>query len=230
MPSAALHLYNLSVASTMGQTQDPVFHHGKLFVDSSGLDPTMRPKYDYILHEMAKADGINLFRKKLRDGTHDNWLIIESQCLDFAHQLTQKYFRTMGDLMHADGIPLKNQPLLLREKCILAQHKQFSDADIEWVANETGDVVPRAAQRIGSDDEWVDVGGELQSIHGAMGQVSCPTGAASLDENQKLAYLRLVREICEKQRIECNMGEAFGRILIPTSTLIGRATLTELDS
>jgi len=68
----------------MARTQDPVFHHGKLLVDSSGLDPTMRPKYDYILQEMAKADGISLLHKNLRDGTHDRLLIAEPQCFDFA--------------------------------------------------------------------------------------------------------------------------------------------------
>jgi hypothetical protein len=197
----------------MARTQDPVFHHGKFLVDSSGLDPTMRPKYDYILQEMAKADGISLLHKNLRDGTHDSLLIVEPQCFDFAFQLTMKYFNTLTALMSADGIPLDKLPIFLGKKCKLVQHKQFSDADIEWVVNETGDVVPRAAQRTGFDDQWVDVGEELQSIHETMDQVSCQTGAASLDENQKLAYLRLAREICEKKRIKCNIGELFCKIL-----------------
>jgi hypothetical protein len=197
----------------MERTQDPVFHHGKFLVDSSGLDPTIRPKYDYILQEMAKADGISLFHRNLRDGTHDSALIVSPQCFDFAFQLTRKYFRTLIALMQADGIPFNKLARFLGEHCKSAGHKQFSDADIEWAANETGDVVPRAAQRAGSGDEWVDVGEELQSMHETMDQVSCQTGAASLDENQKLAYLRSVREICEKGRIECNIGEVFGRIL-----------------
>ena len=211
--SAALHLYSLSVALAMADTQDPLFHHGKFLVDSSALDPTMRPKYDYILQEMAKADGISLLHKNLRDGTHDRLLIAEPQCFDFASQLTRKYFNTLTALMRADGIPHNKLPMFLGKKCELAQHKQFSDADIEWVANETGDVVPRAAQRTELDDQWVDVGKELQSMHETMDQVSCQTRAASLDENQKLAYLRLAREICEKKRIECNIGEPFRKIL-----------------
>jgi hypothetical protein len=201
------------VALAMARTQDPVFHHGKFFVDSSGLDPAMRPKYDYILQEMAKADGIGLFHKNLRDGTHDRLLIVEPQCFDFAFRLTTKYFRTLTALMCADDIPLDKLPIFLGKGCKLAQHKQFSDADIEWVANETGDVAPRAAQRTRSDDQWVDVGEELQSMLETMDQVSCQTGATSLDENQKLAYLRLTREICEKKRIECNIGEPFCKIL-----------------
>jgi hypothetical protein len=197
----------------MGQTQDPVFHHGKFLVDSSGLDPTMRPKYDYILQEMTKADGISLFHRNLRDGTHDRLLIIDSQCFDFGSQLTRKYFLTLIALMHADGIPSNKLLKFPGKQCRLVQHKQFSDADIEWVTNEAGDVVPRAAQSTGFSDEWVDVGEELQWMHETMDQASCQAGVASLDENQKLAYLHFAREICEKKRIECNIGEAFGRIL-----------------
>jgi hypothetical protein len=215
--SAVLHLYNLSVALAMAmaaaRTQDPVFHHGKFLVDLSGLDPTLRPKYDYILQEMAKADGIGFFHKPLRDGIHDQLLIAELQCFDFTFQLRRKYSTTLTALMLADDIPFDKLPTFLGKECKSVQHKQFSDADIEWVVNETGDVVPRAAQRTESDDQWVDVGEELQSTHETMDQVSCQTGAASLDENQKLAYLRLVREICEKKRIECNMGEPFRKIL-----------------
>jgi hypothetical protein len=210
--SAALHLYNLSVALAMARTQDPVFHHGKFLVDLSGLDPTMRPKYEYILQEMAKADGISIFHKTLRDGTHDRVLIAEPQCFDFAFQLTSKYFRTLTALMNADGVPFNKLPIFLGKGCGLAQHKQFSDADIEWVLNETGDVIPRAVQRTGPDDQWVDVGEELQSVRETMDQVSCLTGAASLDENQKIGYLRLAREICEKKYIKCNIGEPFREI------------------
>jgi hypothetical protein len=196
----------------MAQTQDPVFHHCKFLVDSSGVDPTMRLKYDYILQEMAKADGISLSHRNLRDGTHDRLLIAELQCFELAFQLKMKYFRTLTALMCADGIPLDKLPIFLGKECKLTQHKQFSDADIEWVANETGDVAPRAAQRPGSDDQWVDVGEELQSMLETMDQASSQNGATSLDENQKLAYLRLTREICEKKRIECNIGEPFCKI------------------
>jgi hypothetical protein len=77
----------------MERTQDPIFHHGKFLIDSSGLDPTMRPKYDYILQEMAKADGISLFHKDLRDGTHDRLLVAEPQCFDFASPAYEEVFQ-----------------------------------------------------------------------------------------------------------------------------------------
>jgi hypothetical protein len=207
----------------MEQTKDLVFHHGKFLVDSSGLDRTLRPKHDYISQEMARADGISLFHGNLRDGPHDRVLILELQCFDFAFQLMMKYSRTLSALLSADGIPLNKLPILHRKECMLAQHKQFSDADIEWVMNETGDVVPRAAQTIGPDNEWVNVGEKLQSVHETMDQVSCPPEATSLDEKQKLTYLHLVREICKKGRIECNIGEAFGKDLVPASTYTNRA-------
>jgi hypothetical protein len=203
----------------MERTQDPVFHHGKFIVDSSGLDPTIRPKYDYILQEMAKADGISLFHGNLRDGTHDSLLIIEPQCFDFEFQLTMKHFRTLIALMQADGIPFDKLARLHGKECKSVQHKQFSDADIEWAVNGTGDVVPRVVQRTESNDEWVDVGEESQSMRETMDRVSCQTSTTSLDENQKLIYLHFTRKMCEKERIECNIGEASSRILFLCPTL-----------
>jgi hypothetical protein len=67
----------------MAKTVDPVFHHGKLLVNSSGLDASIRPGYDYVLQEMAKADGISLLHADLRTGPEDELLIVDLHCLDF---------------------------------------------------------------------------------------------------------------------------------------------------
>lgn len=212
----------------MAQAPDPLFYHGKFLVDSTGLDATLRPKYDYILEEMAKADGINLVHADLRTGPDDKWLVVDPHCFDSAFQFKMKYFHTLTALMQNDGIPLSTQLGFPGKQCKLVRHKQFIDPDIEWILSESGAVVPRAAGGAGNnEDAWVDVAEELEKTAGVEHQALLRTRVASLDKDQKNTYMDLVRKICEKKRIPCNIGEAPGTA---KSLLPGDVVLTKFDS
>ena len=196
----------------MARTPDSTFRHGRFLVDSGGLNSTLRPKYDYILQEMAKADGVSVHSADLRTGPDDKWLTVYPQCFEFAFQFKQKYFNTLVALMQADGIPLSKQLRFVGSRCNAVEHKHFADADIEWVMDEAGVVVPRAVEGPMDDDEWVDVEEELRTGHEPEDDGSMDARVASLGQDQKLAYLKLVRETCEKKRIACNIGEAYGNV------------------
>lgn len=87
-------LHFLNCIYTMPHTPAPIFRHGKLLVDSSGFDASLRPKYDFVLQEIAKADAVSLLHANLRTGIEDRWLVLEPHCFEFDFQFTMKNFRT----------------------------------------------------------------------------------------------------------------------------------------
>jgi hypothetical protein len=195
----------------MAQNPAPIFRHGKLLVDSSGFDASVRAKYDFILQEMAKADGVSLLHANLRTGLEDGLLVIEPHCFEFDFQFTMKYFRTLRALIQAEDNPGNRQLRFGGKQCNEVQHRQFADPDAGLLSSEPMAGTRREAMEADKDDDqWVDVKEEMQSIDEAEDQASLNRRLASLDQGQKLTYLTLVRETCRKNRLACNIGEAYG--------------------
>ena len=195
----------------MAQNSAPIFRHGKLLVDSSGFDTSVRAKYDFILQEMAKADGVSLLHANLRTGPEDGLLVIEMHCFEFDFQFIVRYLRTLRALIQADGIPENRQLRYKGKHCNEVQHRQFTDPDIGLLSSEPMAGTRREGMEVDKDDDqWVDVKEEMQSTDEAEDQESLNRRLASLDQGQKLSYLTLVRETCRKNKLACNIGEAYG--------------------
>lgn len=204
---------SISCIGVMAYTRDPVFRHGKFLVDSSGIDASLRPKYDYVLQEMAQADGITLLHAGLRTSAEDDLLILEPHCFDFDFQSAMKYFCTLEALMQADGIALGRQLRFQGKPCNTIEHRRVADTHVDGMSYQPGvEVLVTPKETEEDDDQWVDVSEELQSIDAVNQQSSLETRLASLSHDQKLAYLIVVREICEKDGLACNIGQAYGKV------------------